>query len=80
MTLYKNQTGWVLLLPYFEQAALYSSIDHSAAMGRWKNGGSVALASGGPTAANAAASAVKLGALLCPSDSGKQTFAGFDGN
>ena len=80
MPLFKNQTGWVLLLPYFEQSALYGTIDHSAAMGRWRNGGSKLLASGGPTAANAAASAVKLVALLCPSDSGTQTFPGFDGN
>ena len=64
MPLFKNQTGWVLLLPYFEQSALYGTIDHSAAMGRWRNGGSKLLASGGPTAANAAASAVKLVALL----------------
>lgn len=80
MPMYKNQTGWVMLLPYFEQSALYASIDHNAAMGRWANGGSKPLASGGPTTANAAASAVKLIALLCPSDSGRQTFPGFDGN
>jgi prepilin-type N-terminal cleavage/methylation domain-containing protein len=76
----KNQTGWVLLLPYFEQAALYSSLDHSAAMGSWMNTAASPLASGGPTTANAAASNIKLAALLCPSDSGKNFFAGFDGN
>ncbi len=80
MTAYKNQTGWVLLLPYFDQAPLYNTLDHSAAMGRWANGGSLPLAGNGPTTANAAASAVKLAALLCPSDSGQQTFPGFDGN
>ena len=78
----KNQTGWVLLLPYFDQGPLYNSIDHLSAMGSWKNGGTRALA--GPTgtvpAANAAAGAVKLNALLCPSDGGKAFFGGFDGN
>lgn len=79
---YKNQTGWVLLLPYFEQAPLYNSIDHNAAMGRWTGTppGAMTLASGGPTAGNSAATAVKLTALLCPSDSGQQAYPGFDGN
>ena len=33
MSTYRNQTGWVLLLPYFDQAPLYNSINQSAAMG-----------------------------------------------
>ncbi len=52
MTTYRNQTGWVLLLPYFDQAPLFNTLNHSAAMGRWTNGGSRTLAGGGPTAAN----------------------------
>jgi type II secretory pathway pseudopilin PulG len=79
-TAYKNQSGWVLLLPLFDQAPLYNTINHSAAMGSWLNGGSKPLAGGSVPAANAAVSAVKLNALLCPSDAGKQTFPGFDGN
>jgi prepilin-type N-terminal cleavage/methylation domain-containing protein len=79
MTTYRNQTGWVLLLPYFDQAPLYNTLNHSAAMGRWLNGGSRTLAGGGPTAGNAAASSTKLAALLCPSDSGQAFFPGFDG-
>lgn len=79
-TAYKNQSGWVLLLPLFDQGPLYNTINHSAAMGSWLNGGSKPLAGGGVPTANAAVSGVKLNALLCPSDSGKQTFPGFDGN
>lgn len=79
-TAYKNQTGWVLLLPLFDQGPLYNTINTNAAMGGWLNSGSKPLAGGGVPAANAAASNVKLNALLCPSDSGKQTFPGFDGN
>ena len=80
LTEIKNQTGWVLLLPYFDQAPLYNTINHSAAMGSWLNGGSKPLAGGGtvPTA-NATAGSMKLVALLCPTDSGKQFHGGFDG-
>ena len=78
---YKNQSGWVLVLPYFDQAPLYNSINHSAAMGGWKNGGSMPLAglNGVVPPENAAASNVKLAALLCPTDTGAQFFPGFDG-
>lgn len=76
----KNQTGWVLLLPYFDQGPLYNSIDHSSAMGSWKNGGSLPLAGTTVPAANGAAAATKLIALLCPTDSGKPFFTAFDGN
>ncbi|MEX2287439.1 MAG: DUF1559 domain-containing protein [Planctomycetaceae bacterium] len=80
LPLIKNQTGWVPLLPYLDQTPLYNTIDHSAAMGRFIQGGSIPLAGGGPTAANAAATATKLTVLLCPSDSGKEFFPGFDGS
>jgi hypothetical protein len=79
MTTYRNQTGWVLLLPYFDQAPLFNTLNHSAAMGRWTNGGSRTLAGGGPTAANATATSTKLAALLCPSDSGTAFVGGFGG-
>ena len=78
--LVKNQTGWVQLLPYFDQAPLYNTINASAAMGRWVSSSGKPLAGGGPTAANATASSTRLNALLCPSDSGKEIFGGFDGN
>ncbi len=65
----KNQTGFVMLLPYFDQAPLYNTLNFSAAMGKWFNN-----TSSGPTpattAANLAAANVRLNMLLCPSDSG----------
>ncbi len=77
--LVKNATGWIALLPYLDQASLFSTIDANAAMGRWNPGGG-ALASGGPTIGNANAAATKLTVLLCPSDDGPQFHSGFDGN
>jgi prepilin-type N-terminal cleavage/methylation domain-containing protein len=60
----KNQTGFVLLLPYFEQAPLYNSINHSSSMGIF---GSPPV---GQDPNNLKAAATKLTALLCPSDNG----------
>lgn len=74
----KNQTGWVLLLPYFDQGPLYNTINHSAAMGTWNPTGKP-LAGGGVPAVNANASGVKLNMLLCPSDSGPQFHPQGDG-
>lgn len=79
MPTYRNQTGWVLLLPYFDQGPLYNQLNLSSAMGSWLNGGSFPLAGGGVPAVNAAASSTKLNALLCPTDNGPQTYPGFDG-
>jgi prepilin-type N-terminal cleavage/methylation domain-containing protein len=81
--LVKNASGWVLLLPYIDQAPLYNTINHMAAMGRYM-GPSWAvnpspLAMGGPTPANAQAAATKLVVLLCPTDSGRQFYPGHDG-
>ena len=80
----KNTTGWVQLLPYFDQGPLYNSINHSAAMGRYKGpsweSATQPLAGNGPTGPNAEAASTRLGALLCPSDNGKDFWNGFDGN
>ena len=75
----KNQTGWVMLLPYLDQAPLYKTLDLGAAMGRWVAGSAVPLAKGGPTAANGAASNKRLEGLICPSDNGRDIYPGFDG-
>jgi prepilin-type processing-associated H-X9-DG protein len=71
------------LLPYIDQAPLYNSLNQSMAMGRylgpsWEQA-TQPLAGGGPSGANSLASSTKLTALLCPSDSGVQTYPGFDG-
>lgn len=80
----KNMTGWVMLLPYIDQAPLYNTINASMAMGRYKGpsweSAPQALAAGGPSGGNSIAPSVKLTALLCPSDYGTQTRNGFDGN
>jgi prepilin-type N-terminal cleavage/methylation domain-containing protein/prepilin-type processing-associated H-X9-DG protein len=80
----KNTTGWIQLLPYFDQAPLYNTINSSAAMGRYLGpswaSASLPLAGGGPTGVNAQAASTKLTALLCPSDAGKPFINGYDGN
>jgi type II secretory pathway pseudopilin PulG len=75
----KNTTGWVMLLPYFDQAPLYNTIDHNAAMGLWNPGGGTIPNGGVMPAGNIAATRTKLTLLLCPSDDGPQFYPGFDG-
>lgn len=60
----KNQTGFVLLLPYFDQAPLYNSLNHNSAMGVFGSPAS------GQDPANLKAASTKMTALLCPSDNG----------
>ena len=82
----KNTTGWVQLLPYFDQSPLYNSINQSTAMGRYKGpsweSASQPLAGnpGATLGANGVATSTKLVALLCPSDAGQDHVNGFDGN
>lgn len=70
----KNMTGWVMLLPFFEQAPLYNNVNFNAPMGKFYNAVSSGLASTGnpPPAVNLALAAKKLASLLCPSDNGAQ--------
>ena len=63
-----NTTGLVMLLPYFEQAALYNSLNFSLPMGKWNNNSGTVTPL--PPAQNLVASTTKLAALLCPSDAG----------
>ena len=56
----KNQSGLMLLLPYFDQAPLYNSIDFNSAFGSFPPAV--------PPAVNAKAAQTKLNSLLCPSD------------
>ena len=65
-----NTTGLVSLLPYFEQAALFSSLDPNLPMGKWNNNSGTVTPL--PPAKNLVAATTKLAALLCPSDDGKQ--------
>ena len=71
-----NHKGWLYLLPYLEQAALYNQFNFSAATGQ-RNTGSGVLAGGGAiTSGNAALSTTILTVLLCPSDDGTRSYSG----
>ncbi len=74
-----NHTGLVSLLPYLEQQGLYNKFDSSQAAGNFTESGTP-LAGGGATAAgNGAIAATRIPGYLCPSDSGPQTYPGFNG-
>jgi len=65
-----NQMGFVMLLPYFDQATLYNSFNISAPFGAWNANTAKSGLAFPPPAANLLAATTKLNALLCPSDSG----------
>ncbi len=67
-TTLRNQNGLVMLLPYIEQANLYSTLNFSATFGKYSGAGvsPVAVPAGG----NLVAKGTKLAAFLCPSDNG----------
>lgn len=70
-----NHKGWLYLLPYLEQAALYNKFNFSAATGQ-RNTGSGTLAGGGAiTSGNAALTTTILEPLMCPSDDGQRFYA-----
>jgi prepilin-type N-terminal cleavage/methylation domain-containing protein len=64
----RNQNGLVMLLPYIEQANLYSTFDFSATFGKYSGAGVSPVAV--PTGGNLVAKTTKLAAFMCPSDSG----------
>lgn len=69
-----NTTGWVMLLPMFDQGPLYNQFNFAwATSTRNPNGATLA---GGTTNAlvNAALSTTKIPGLFCPSDDGPQTY------
>ncbi len=77
--LVKNHTGWLMLLPYFDQGPLFNTIDFNSAMGIWNPGGGTLAGGATIVPANAAASGKRLTVLLCPSDSGPETYPSGDG-
>ena len=76
-----NHTGYLMLLPFIDQAALYNQFDFNAATGNWTGGGNCNSGQGsgtlaGPVAAREAN--IRLGEniidmFLCPSDPGEST-------
>ncbi len=68
---FKNTTGMTMLLPYFDQAPLYNTLNFSLPMGKFNQQTATPIPTPGPpSAANIAASRVKLPSLLCPTDNG----------
>ncbi len=68
-----NHRGWLMLLPYLDQAPLYNQVDFSLATGGYIRGpGNLpsGLAPGDPGNANDLVVSKSLVALLCPSDNG----------
>lgn len=67
----KNTRGFCMLLPYFDQAPLYNSIDFNIAMSASsQNIGTGTIVGTVASSANERAAATTLVALLCPSDPG----------
>ena len=69
----QNVTGLAMLLPYFDQAPLYNTLNFNAPMSKWNHNGdpgytTLTLTSASDT--NVAAGHRKLTMLLCPSDAG----------
>jgi hypothetical protein len=74
-----NHTGWLMLLPYFDQGPLYNQFNFSLATGIRNTGSGVVV--GGTTSPanpNLALSTNIIKGLLCPSDNGPQTYASAD--
>lgn len=68
-----NHTGWLMLLPYFDQGPLYNQFNFSWATSA--RAGTGTLAGGATnTAINAAFSTARLQTLLCPSDNGPEVY------
>ncbi len=83
MPLRTNHNGYLMLLPYLDQAALYSKFNFNAATGLYLGGANCSgTVSGSGTLAGAQAEIeanIRLGTnkipiLLCPSDPGEQSF------
>jgi len=74
-----NHSGWVMLLPYLDQAPLYNQFNFNWATGyRNYNGGTVVGGTDPAVNTNLNLSRVVLNALLCPSDAGKRVYPSVD--
>lgn len=74
-----NHTGWLMMLPYIDQAPLYNQFNFSLATGNhnWVSGVVVGGAAS-PANPNLALSTNVIRAFLCPSDNGPQNYPGAD--
>ena len=77
-----NSTGYISLLPYIDQGALFNKYNPQEASGNFTHtAGTAPRAGGGATAAgNGVLAATRLANLLCPSDDGGQFYPSGDAN
>ncbi|MBR9801106.1 DUF1559 domain-containing protein [bacterium] len=77
-----NHTGYIMLLPYIEQAALYDQFNFEAATGKYLGSGNCGTSGSTPATlagteaeinANIALGATVINVFLCPSDGGSTT-------
>ena len=72
-----NTSGYVLMLPFIEQQAIYSRYNlNASACSSTYNGQVSAPLAGNPAAGNDLLVAMQLKSFLCPSDDGAKTMAG----
>ncbi len=75
----KNHTGFLMLLPYIDQAPLYNQFNFNLATGIRNTGAGTVI--GGTTAAtnpNLSLSTIIIPAFLCPSDNGSRIYPNAD--
>ncbi|MCA9088235.1 MAG: DUF1559 domain-containing protein [Planctomycetaceae bacterium] len=72
-----NQRGWLHILPFIDQAALYNKADFSGAFGGYNRGGAT-MAGDPATNGNGAVVSHLVTAFLCPSDPGDRQFRSSD--
>ncbi len=66
----KNHRGWVLLLPYLDQAALYNQFDPDQAAGNYDRAGGPSGLAGSAANGNDIVVSTVVDAFICPSDDG----------
>lgn len=65
-----NASGWTMLLPYLDQAAMYNDYDHNQAAGHYVTGFGTPVLGDAVLSGNAAIVSQPLNALTCPSEPG----------
>lgn len=70
-----NHTGWILLLPYVDQAPLYNQLNLNIATGGFTFPGATTALVGGWPNANASLVQTKIPVYMCPSDVADQDLA-----
>ena len=76
----KNQRGWLLVLPFFDQAALHKRGIFNEAFGTFVNTGVTAPAVDPNTNNNSMVASTSLSIFLCPSDGGERFYTGTSAN